>query len=84
MTPEPVIIAALQPEEKMKTMLIDGNEYVGYLEMPTIEMSLPALSELKKGDPVQFIDAEDVIHSYTVDMTKVVGPYDVEEVVNGT
>lgn len=34
-----------EPTGEMPTMTIDGNEYIGYLELPTISLVLPVMSE---------------------------------------
>jgi len=41
-TPEPEVLTEV-PE--MTTMIIDGDEYIGYLELPTIEIKLPIMSD---------------------------------------
>lgn len=35
----------LDPTREMPTLEIDGNEYIGTLELPSLELSLPVLSE---------------------------------------
>lgn len=42
--PVPQLQATPVPSE-MPVMLIDGNEYIGYLEMPTISLSLPVMAD---------------------------------------
>ncbi len=47
--PKPTVIPRLEPEAtltpEMPTMQIDGQDYIGYLEMPTIGVSLPVMSD---------------------------------------
>lgn len=38
-------LPAATPIPEMPTMEIDGNEYIGYLEIPTIGVSLPVMSD---------------------------------------
>ena len=48
-TPEPTEEPELLPPPtlipEMRTMTIDGHEYIGYLEMPTIGLTLPVMSD---------------------------------------
>ncbi len=48
-TPEPgvrvVVLPTATPVPEMPTMDIDGRDYIGYLEMPTIGISLPVMSD---------------------------------------
>lgn len=47
--PRATVIPRLEPEAtltpEMPTMQIDGQDYIGYLEMPTIGVSLPVMSD---------------------------------------
>jgi len=39
------VLPAATPIPEMPTMEIDGHEYIGYLEIPTISISLPVMSD---------------------------------------
>ena len=47
--PKETLLPRLEPEAtltpEMPTMQIDGQDYIGYLEMPTIGLSLPVMSD---------------------------------------
>ena len=45
LSPEATIEPAATPIPEMPTMEIDGEAYIGYLEMPTIGLSLPVMSD---------------------------------------
>lgn len=100
-------------------MKIDGNRYIGYIELPTLNLSLPVMSDwsypklriapcryfgsvydntlvilahnyarhfgsinkLSIGDPVQFVDANGNIYSYTVAKLETLEKYDVNEMI---
>lgn len=44
-TPSPTPLPMETPVPEMPTMEIDGEEYIGYLELPTIGLSLPVMSD---------------------------------------
>lgn len=43
--PEETVVAQATPIPEMPTMEIDGEMYIGYLEMPTIGLTLPVMSD---------------------------------------
>lgn len=115
-----LILPEPTPVPEMATMEIDGEQYIGYLEMPSIGLKLPVMSEwryarlrtapcryrgsvydgslvimahnyerhfglignMNIGDPVQFVDAQGVIHKYIVAAQETLERYDTLKMVD--
>lgn len=108
------------PDMEMPTVEVDGNLYIGTLEIPALELSLPVMSEwsypklkiapcrytgsayqnnmviaahnyathfgqlknLTPGDSILFTDADGNLFSYQVGELEVLGPTDIEDMVD--
>ena len=85
----------LNPGMAMPVVMVDGVAYIGVLEIPALELTLPVtgewsypaffknLGDLRPGDEIRFTDADGNVFSYTVADLEQLRASQVEDMITG-